>query len=141
MKILFLDDEEMRHRLVRRHTMRFTHVHTAQQAIEAMQAQRFDVVFLDHDLAPSHYVSLQQAQAGVWGSELGGQPTGYEVVRWMVKQDPATVPAHTIIHSMNPAGADRMVSALHQAGLTAERRVFGSDSFMVALKGLARDLA
>ena len=57
------------------------------EAIEALGAHEFSAAYLDHDLMPE-------------------EPTGYDVVAWMVAHD--RVPPKVVIHSHNPVGADAM---------------------------------
>jgi DNA-binding NarL/FixJ family response regulator len=114
MRVLFLDDEELRHRAVKRFNPRFTHTYTARQAIEALAASRYEVCFLDHD--------------------LGGPETGHDVARWLAQQEPTNRPSRVFVHSMNPVGVARMVRTLTDAGVCATGMMFGCDDFIKTIK-------
>lgn len=141
MQILFLDDDDLRHRLFRRSLVGSPHaitpVKNAKEAIQALQTRRFDLVFLDHDLADQHYVTLQQASAGLWGASMGGEATGYEVARFIAEVLAADLrPRQLVVHSMNPEGSKRMVAALEGAGLEVHKITFGSKEFSRLLEQL-----
>lgn len=89
MKKLYLDD-------IRKAPEGWDRIHTAQECVEALLTQEYDVVSLDHDL----------------GEE---QPTGYDVLAWLEKtvQEQKDFKIPTIfIHTDNPVGRIRMVQAL-----------------------------
>jgi len=100
MKILILEDSPERQekfaRALRGHMMAF--VDTARDAILFLQDDKFDTVFLDHDLGGQVMVE-------------SGDGTGYEVACWL-EQHPEHRPKQIIIHSLNPSGAARMKQAL-----------------------------
>lgn len=70
---------------------------TAADTIEALRNDKFDVVFLDHDLGDEQ----------MCGSER--EDTGAEVARW-ISQNP--IKSIVVIHSYNPFGADYMKSLI-----------------------------
>lgn len=115
MRILFLDDMEARHGAFRRNHIGHVvdHVHTAQEAIEALQMnEQYDIASLDHDLD-------ERATIG----QDAREQTGYDVVRHMVSKERDDIvrklPKLTIVHSYNRAGARNMVEALQAAGARA----------------------
>lgn len=80
------------------------------QAIELLQTNVYDAIFLDHDLLPEHYESFAHDD----------ERTGYAVASWLAAS-PAAQPACTIIvHTRNADGAMRMVEGLRRAGRRAE---------------------
>jgi len=101
MRILFLDDDDNRHRAFSRwltpgHDVVF--VHTAAEAIQALTSQSFDIAFLDHDLGGEVMVTRVEN-------------TGYEVTLWMEAHE-LLCPAVVVLHSMNPSGRLRQQQAL-----------------------------
>lgn len=95
MRVLVLDDEEIRHTAIRAKlpNSEQVHVYTAEEAIEALDHQeRFDIAFLDHD--------------------LGTVCTGREVTRLITELPWYHRPTTVIIHSVNPVGAQRMHAEL-----------------------------
>ena len=83
----------------------------------------FDIMFLDHDLAPEHYDPSIKSGDDIYA------PTGYDFVKWLVsnKQVLSQFP-RIIVHSLNPHGAANMVMEINMAdlGCFAERIPFTS---------------
>ncbi len=102
MKILILDDDTDRHAQFKLNyaSHELTHVLTADEAIEALKHNIFDVVCLDHDLGGMQMVDS-------WGTE----PTGYLVAKW-IAMNPDRKPKMIYIHSFNPDGARNMHNIL-----------------------------
>lgn len=72
-------------------------VKTYDACIEAIEQGGVEHLSLDHDLSELHY-----------GGQLGDEKTGYHVVLWMAEFN--KWPSKTlIIHTMNPAGRERML--------------------------------
>lgn len=85
----------------------WTWVHTAAEAIEALQSGQVEEADLDHDLAWEHYP---------WNAvpeKYYQEPTGYEVVKWMEEND-VWPPAGVRVHSMNPVGRERMEQVIRK---------------------------
>ena len=74
----------------------FTWAKTADEAIEHLKTGKVTFASLDHDLSVA-------ATLGNWQHEV----TGYHVVEWMEQND-VWPPAGVAVHSMNPAGRQRM---------------------------------
>jgi DNA-binding NtrC family response regulator len=127
-RVLFLDDDDARHRAFRYESIGLAvdAVHTADQACRALDARRYRVVLLDHDLADQHYAGLHQSGLGV-ARHLVGLP-GHMRPDW------------TVVHSLNPAGADAMVSTLKSAGLQVVRAPFGTGAFRRVMHQLRHKL-
>ncbi len=113
-KVLFLDDMGWRHseftRLTdRQPNVRVWQAHTAKGAIALLQSEKFDQVFLDHDLSEDDIMC-----------EVGGPstvPTGMVVVdHIMTMSDP---PRDIIVHSCNGPARMAMVVKLesHPVGI------------------------
>jgi CheY-like chemotaxis protein len=97
MRVLFLDDDPVRHKAMRDMLPGITHVYTADEAIEALSVGDYSEVFLDHDLGGEVYVDSEEYN------------TGMTVAKWLAKnKQDATI----IIHSYNPIGARNMVVKL-----------------------------
>lgn len=101
MKILFLDDDEFRHEVVRKQLtsagVEIVAVKTAKDAIDRILREKFDFIFLDHDLDGTIYAP-------------SGPGTGFEVaghVSASVNRD-----TRVIVHSLNHLGAEKMVQAI-----------------------------
>jgi hypothetical protein len=81
----------------------------ALKALDYLQLDRFDVVFLDHDLETYVYEPYCR------------EITGQDVARAIADLPPDFRPRCAIIHSMNPSGARRMETILLQAGIPTHR--------------------
>lgn len=107
MRVLILDDSEIRHRRFKEkfslETDILTHTYTVEECIEAMTNNEYDMVCLDHDLGGQEMVP-------------SGPGTGYEVCEWMV-QNQDRVPNIVILHSFNPPGRDNMSRLLGNFGI------------------------
>lgn len=112
MKILIVEDDESRIKKFKQELVGHdvTIVTTSAEAIEYLAANageessKFDLMFLDHDLGGEQMVESN-----------GSTDTGWKVANFLLKQPIVMCPAHVIIHSMNPAGADNIRSILHHA--------------------------
>lgn len=111
MKILFLDDEDWRHKAMdRRHPHDVVqHVHTIRQFKAALERERFDLASLDHDLTDDN------------------SETGMHAVEHLCSMPRELVPARIIVHSWNSHAAGKMMAALRDAGFAPERREFRSE--------------
>lgn len=138
MKILFLDDDPARHRYFRLMSEpsvhAFTAVKSAQEAIQTLEsAGKFDLVFLDHDLAEEHYSMLWSGQAGYPG---GAKGTGRDVSRFISMMAVDLRPTTVVVHSMNPDGAKAMLADLRDTGVESHQIVFASAAFKQLMAGL-----
>jgi hypothetical protein len=83
-------------------------VSTYEEAIQAMNGERFDEVWLDHD--------------------LGTLRNGCDVAYWMATElPPIKLPGRVIVHSWNPAGARAIATTLQPVGINAEISPFNPD--------------
>ena len=95
-KILFIDDEEVRHKLMSKkyYGHNITYVKTAKEAFKALKNDTFDVIFLDHD--------------------LGTDKTGADIAERIKKMK---IKSQVIVHSLNPVGAKNIQNILPHARL------------------------
>jgi len=105
-RILFLDDDPERHLHFQEKLdglgCDITAVTTSSEAIAALEAATFEVVFLDHDLGGQVYVP-------------SGPGTGFEVAQRLVGT--ANKSAQVIVHSVNEQGAREMLKVLGPAAV------------------------
>ncbi len=121
-RILFLDDDPDRHRLIAKALPNARHVHTANEAIRALQNKIWDVVFLDHDLDQ-------------FGAENPG--TGEDVADWVIAHAERFRHTLFIIHSHNWIFGPVMERKLRAAGLSALRyRAAETDRFFLNKVGV-----
>lgn len=119
-KILFLDDDRMRHItfmldvLKRKEGVEVFQVYDADQAIEALKMHHFDLILLDHDLGGQQMAS-----------NCGDYKHGCYVARFIALHMEKK-PDRAISHSFNPAGRDEIASILHDAGVATIKMPFGS---------------
>jgi DNA-binding response OmpR family regulator len=112
MRVFVLDDDPERLEWFER---RFRHdeVDTAQDAVTAIEMldnNRYDAIFLDHDLLPEHYGAKE------WDDERTGYAVACALAGEVRQQRSATI----IIHSLNTDGAVRMAEKLREAGYAAD---------------------
>lgn len=101
-RVLFLDDDPWRHKMVRPH-MKFDAAYTAADCIRLLAESDYDVVFLDHDLGGAQMVESE-----------GPEETGYTVAKWMEANRRAV--GLVVVHSLNPVGRANMLALLRNAG-------------------------
>jgi CheY-like chemotaxis protein len=111
MRVLFLDDDEMRHETARKNLVGHDarHVRTVAEFQAALSLGPFDVVFLDHDLGGEAYVP-------------SGPGTGYEAALLLASREERPT---VICHSYNRPGAIRIVGVLRSHGFSAVWLPFG----------------
>lgn len=107
MRILFVDDEEMRHAAFRRAFSEDDrkHVYTVDDAIHALADEVFDLVYLDHDLNDYHL-------------------DGMDIVKSMCALPEDLRPKEVVVHSCNVSRALVMVANLTQAGFRVSYQMF-----------------
>ncbi len=117
-RILFLDDDPERHRLIAKRIPEARHVHTATEAIDELRAKPWDVVMLDHDLDQ-------------FGAVDPG--TGEDVVDWVLAHPIRFRNTLFIIHSHNWIFGPLMLAKLSDAGLPVVRyRAAETDPFFLS---------
>jgi CheY-like chemotaxis protein len=117
MRILFLDDDKIRHKAFKRMHIGsvIKSVHTAKECIAALEIDEvYDVVSLDHDLGGEIFAASDKN-------------SGLEVARYIRDGlDKAKYPKRVIVHSMNPIGAKRMVQTIQDAGVPVVWKMFAA---------------
>lgn len=101
MRILVLDDSKERITQFKKHLQNHDVWASleAQEAIDLLDTQEWDLLFLDHD--------LEQKVMQPSNSE-----SGYAVACWL-ERHPLRKPKVVVIHSLNPVGAKKMYYALN----------------------------
>ena len=112
-RILVLEDDPKRIEVFKsvlggKHAV--SYVETARDCIDLLETEKFDVVFLDHDLGGEVYVSEAHTN------------TGSEVVRWLMLHVQDLDP-YVIVHSHNTVAAERMQSNLQRAAFSHVYRI------------------
>ena len=111
-EILVIDDANQRHeyfdRKYRGSSAVLTHVHTVDAACRMLLNKAFDVIYLDHD-------------AGILN--LAGEGITFFPCACVIAAHVGSGPydPEVIIHSANPAGADRMMKLLKDNGVNVKR--------------------
>lgn len=109
-RVFVLEDDEQRQNWFLKRF--FGHVvdiaPTAAEGVTLLNANRYDAIFLDHDLSPEHSAGLNHDDG----------KTGYDVA-WHLARHPQRN-ALTVVHSMNPSGSKRMVDLLRDHGATVQ---------------------
>lgn len=84
------------------------------EAVRWLEERDYKLILLDHDLLEEHYFS----------NEPDDERTGYAVARWLSQHADSQRDATILIHSLNYAGAGRMLEILRNAGRDAEHVPF-----------------
>jgi hypothetical protein len=122
--VLFLDDDPIRLDRFKSLMPYAVQVSTADEAMEALTEDSYDVIFLDHDLGGEIFVD----------SDVHN--TGATVALWL--SDNLTYIQHKsliVIHSFNPVGVDYMYNLLKDSYKTI-KAPFGSIPFLNIVKEL-----
>ena len=103
MKILIVEDDMERVRKFKEMFSEYyiTHVVDAISGIDFVKKQKFDAIFLDHDLGNKVFVKSEDHN------------TGYQVAKVIPLSINKTTPV--VVHSWNPAGADNILKLLPNA--------------------------
>jgi CheY-like chemotaxis protein len=113
-RILVLDDDSRRHDWFDAHIEGHDAVWSAEEARQALRENpRYDLVFLDHDLAEDYSVV-----PAVWGED------GRTVARFIAAMPADKRPGMAHIHSSNWGGAMEMEAILTAAGVRVARAEF-----------------
>ena len=119
MRVLTLDDMEIRQAAFRRWFLTHTHdeAKDAPSAINLLEHFDYDLVMLDHDLAEEHYLTVSEGLSEVArpGDPVYSPGTGMDVVDYIVSMPFARKPKRVIVHSWNPTRSFEMVRRLQDA--------------------------
>ena len=114
MRVLHLDDDDLRHELFMEWHAHAgdtsVAVHDLDEFAAAINRERFDIVYLDHDLNDFQYTS---GFADMYGWK---QQNGVDAATLLATLPEDQRPATVVIHSWNPEGAKRMARVLEEAG-------------------------
>ena len=111
--VFLLDDDRRRHRWFQK---RFDGdeldvAETVEQAKELLAENKYDAIFLDHDLLPHHYESNDHDDYA---------NTGFAIVEWLNENKDRQRAATVIVHTRNADAGVRMIEKLRAAGREAE---------------------
>jgi hypothetical protein len=111
--IFLLDDDRRRHRWFQK---RFDGddldiAETVEEAKELLAENRYDAIFLDHDLLPHHYESNEHDDFA---------NTGYAIAEWLAENKDYQRAATLIVHTRNADAGVRMIEKLREASREAE---------------------
>lgn len=100
MKILILEDDQNRIDIFKINLIgeSVDYCIEAKEAIKLINAQKYDLIFLDHDLGGEIYVNSDD------------ENTGYQVAK--IIPNSINKDTKVIVHSFNPAGAKLMMQAI-----------------------------
>lgn len=125
-RILFLDDDNQRHDVFMANNagpgILIVPVFNAPEAIETLRSsERFDFVFLDHDLADVHY-----------GGSYDQAGTGMDVVDFMCSSEFTSdkYPNLVVVHSWNVVRGQAMTSKLSEHGFAVVRVFFEAKRYV-----------
>lgn len=115
MRVLVLDDDEIRHKEFAKrfagHQVKHVYRHT--EAVKALtEDERYDLVHLDHDL--NDFINYDPENPGAGVVELTGMDTAVFITN---RLDYDKQPFKIVIHSWNPAGAQRMLRHLNSEAI------------------------
>jgi DNA-binding LacI/PurR family transcriptional regulator len=111
-RVFLLDDDKRRHEWF---ALRFKGdfidmAHNVVQAQQLLRTTSYDAIFLDHDLHPEHYNSLDRDD----------ERTGYAIASWLAANPDLQRAATILVHTRNADGAMRMVEEMRASGRSAE---------------------
>ena len=117
-KILFLDDDEARHALLKTWCKHADRYYNYDDCIKALRRNRYDIVSLDHDLGKDDELCIP----GLTNKHRTGTDVATFIAALVQK------PRMAIIHSYNPIGAASMQAILDATGIRTMRVPFGFNS-------------
>ena len=115
--VLLLDDDTRRHRwFVNRFVGDYLDIaENVQDAKEFLAENKYDAIFLDHDLLPHHYESNDHDDFA---------NTGYAIAEWLNEKRELQRAATIIVHTRNADAAIPMVQKLRESGRNVEYCAF-----------------
>ena len=111
-RVFLLDDDSRRHKwFAERFKGDFIDMaHNVRQAQQLLGENSYDAIFLDHDLHPEHYNSV----------ERDDERTGYAIASWLAANPDLQRASTILVHTRNADGAMRMVEEMRRSGRNAE---------------------
>ncbi len=115
--VMLLDDDERRHRWFRKRFEgdELAIAATVEEAKELLSGDRYDAIFLDHDLLPHHYESNDHDDF---------HSTGYAIAEFLHDNPDLQRAATIIVHTRNADAAVKMVQKLRDSGRFVEYCAF-----------------
>ncbi len=115
--ILLLDDDTRRHRwFAKRFDGDYLDIaENVDDAKEFLTENKYDAIFLDHDLLPHHYESNDHGDH---------ENTGYAIAEWLYERHNLQRAATIIVHTRNADAAIPMVHKLRESGRNVEYCAF-----------------
>lgn len=111
-RVFLLDDDRRRHKWFAER-FKGDYIDMAQNVSQAQQLlgeNSYDAIFLDHDLHPEHYNSLDRDD----------ERTGYAIASWLAANPNLQRASTILVHTRNADGAMRMVEEMRRSGRSAE---------------------
>jgi CheY-like chemotaxis protein len=111
-RVFLLDDDSRRHKwFAERFKGDFIDMaQNVTQAQQLLEQNSYDAIFLDHDLHPEHYNSLDRDD----------ERTGYAIASWLAANPDMQRASTILVHTRNADGAMRMVEQMRRSGRSAE---------------------
>jgi hypothetical protein len=111
-RVFLLDDDLRRHKwFAERFKGDFIDMaHNVRQAQQLLGENSYDAIFLDHDLHPEHYKSLDRDD----------ERTGFAIASWLAANPDLQRASTILVHTRNADGAMRMVEEMRRSGRSAE---------------------
>jgi hypothetical protein len=111
-RVFLLDDDRRRHKwFAERFKGDFIDMaYNVSQAQQLLGENSYDAIFLDHDLHPEHYKSLDRDD----------ERTGYAIASWLAANPNLQRASTILVHTRNADGAMRMVEEMRRSGRSAE---------------------
>jgi response regulator RpfG family c-di-GMP phosphodiesterase len=111
-RVFLLDDDRRRHKwFAERFKGDFIDMaDNVKQAQQLLGENSYDAIFLDHDLHPEHYNSLDRDD----------ERTGYAIATWLAANPDLQRASTILVHTRNADGAMRMVEEMRRSGRSAE---------------------
>lgn len=112
MRILFMDDDDQRHKDFGHNSIGnvVDHAYSAAEAIRKLGEQSYDMVFLDYDLESDP--TLMQ---------MDDYESGEVVAEWLAENSQGRQDCTFVVHSLNDQGSIGLTSILRSAGLNVIR--------------------
>ncbi len=123
LKILFVDDDPIRHQyFAKKFTdntkFEVTQVTLVETAMVLLQNEKWDLVFLDHDMADHEPLNEIREMYGTH------KLTGQTITRFIKTLPNSMHPKEVIVHSWNIEAAIKMVQDLESVGILAKQIPF-----------------
>jgi hypothetical protein len=111
-RVFLLDDDTRRHAWFEKRFKgdRLDIAEDVQGALEYLDRNLYDAIFLDHDLLPEHYHA----------ETTDDEKTGFAVAVWLAARPDRQRASTIMVHTRNADGAMRMVEELRRGGRQAE---------------------